>query len=153
MAAAGLNIPTRVFISKSKTKLWFSVALLQKGGRDKLTRDDLMKILAANVDIGPCHFMVDGGWLKMRWRSTTGGLLRRSSARNWTTSPRGSETPRRSGRSRRSASMRLGPAGGEVAPPEAEQRRGDQADIAHVRRHRSDPKADAGDEGNEGRYR
>jgi len=66
MTASGLNIPTRVFLSKSKSKLWLSVALMTKDAVDKLTRDDLQKILEANVDIGPCHFMIEGGWLKMK---------------------------------------------------------------------------------------
>lgn len=66
MSASGLNIPTRVFLSKGKTKIWLSVALLTKEAVDKLTRDDLQKILEANVDAGPCHFMIEKGWLKMK---------------------------------------------------------------------------------------
>ncbi len=74
LAAAGLKIPTRVFLAKSRTKLWFSVALMQKAGVDKLTRDDLARILAANTDVGPCHFMIDGGWLKMKMALDNRGL-------------------------------------------------------------------------------
>lgn len=80
MAAAGLNIPTRIFIAKSQTKIWLSVALLQKDGVDKLTRDDLQKILEENVNIGPCHFMIEGGWLKLKMaidnRGVTPAILR-----------------------------------------------------------------------------
>ena len=63
---AGLNIPTRVFLAKSKSKIWLSVALMTKDGVDKLTQEDLRKLLEKNVEVGPCHFMIEGGWLKMK---------------------------------------------------------------------------------------
>lgn len=66
MEAAGLNIPTRVFIAKSKSKVWLSVALMQKDGVDKLTREELRTLLEKNVDVGPCHFMIESGWLKLK---------------------------------------------------------------------------------------
>lgn len=80
MTAAGLNIPTRVFIAKSKSKIWLSVALITKEGVDKLTREDLQKILEKNVEVGPCHFMIEGGWLKLKMaidnRNVTPVILR-----------------------------------------------------------------------------
>lgn len=80
LTSDGLNIPTRVFLAKSKTKVWLSVALMTKDGVAKLTRDDLQKILEKNVDIGPCHFMIDGGFLKMKLpidnRDITPAILR-----------------------------------------------------------------------------
>ena len=80
MVAAGLNIPTRAFISKSKTKIWLSVALQTKEQVDKLSGEDFRKILESNVDIGPCHFMIEGGWLKMKMaidnRGVTPAVLR-----------------------------------------------------------------------------
>lgn len=74
MSTAGLNIPTRAFISKSKTKLWLSVALMQKEGVAKLTRDDLQTILEKNVDVGPCHFMIENGWLKLKMALDNRGI-------------------------------------------------------------------------------
>jgi hypothetical protein len=74
ITAAGLKIPTRAFLSKSKTKLWLSVALLKKEGVDKLTQDDLRKVLEKNVDVGPCHFMIEGGMLKMKMALDNRGL-------------------------------------------------------------------------------
>lgn len=80
MSAEGLNIPTRVFLSKSKTKVWISAALVMADGVNKLTREDLQKILEKNVEVGPCHFMIEGGWLKMKMaidnRAVTPALLR-----------------------------------------------------------------------------
>jgi len=80
ITSQGLNIPTRVFLSKSKTKLWLSVALMTKDGVEKLTREDYRALLEKNVDVGPCHFMVEGGWLKMKMaldnRSITPAVLR-----------------------------------------------------------------------------
>lgn len=80
ITAAGLNIPTRIFLSKSKTKIWLSVALMQKEGVDKLTRDDLQKILEKTVDVGPTHFMIENGWLKLKLaidnRAVTPAVLR-----------------------------------------------------------------------------
>lgn len=80
IVANGLNIPTRVFIAKSKTKIWLSVALITKEGVDKLTREDLQKILEANVSVGPCHFMIEGGWLKLKMaidnRNVTPAIMR-----------------------------------------------------------------------------
>ena len=80
MSAANLNIPTRAFIAKSKTKVWLSVALMQKDAVDKLTKEDLRAILEKNVDVGPCHFMIEGGWLKLKMaldnRGVTPAIMR-----------------------------------------------------------------------------
>src|SRR5438105_3395931 len=40
-----LNIPTRVFLAKSKLKIWLSVTVMVKDNVAKLTRDDLSKLL------------------------------------------------------------------------------------------------------------
>lgn len=69
-----LNIPTRMFLSKSKLKLWLSVTLALKDGVAKFTRDDLQKILETNVDIGPAHFMIEGGSLKVKLPIDNRGL-------------------------------------------------------------------------------
>jgi hypothetical protein len=80
VTTTGLNIPTRVFLSKSKTKIWLSVALMTAEGTATLTKEDLQAILEKNVDIGPCHFMIEKGWLKMKVaidnRSVSAAVLR-----------------------------------------------------------------------------
>ena len=80
IAALGFNIPTRVYLSKSKKKLWLSVTLMTKEDVDKLTREDLQAILAKNSQIGPCHFLVEDGRLKMHLaldnRQITAAILR-----------------------------------------------------------------------------
>lgn len=62
----GLNIPVRTFITKNRAKVWLSVALMKKDAVDKLSREDLQKLLEANVTTGPSHFMIEGGWLKLK---------------------------------------------------------------------------------------
>lgn len=80
LTAGGLNIPTRVFLSKSKTKVWLSVALMSKEDVEKQSREQLLKLLQANVDVGPSHFMIDNGMLKLKMavdnRAITPAILR-----------------------------------------------------------------------------
>lgn len=61
-----LDIPTRVFLAKSRLKVWLSVTVMLKDGVEKLGRDELQKFLEKNVDIGPAHFMIESGALKIK---------------------------------------------------------------------------------------
>jgi hypothetical protein len=76
-----LTVPLRAFLSKSKLKLWLSVTVMLKDGVAKLTRDDLQKLLEKNVDIGPAHFMIEAGVLKIKMpidnRGITPAILRK----------------------------------------------------------------------------
>ncbi len=64
--AGELSVPVRVFLSKSRLKLWLSSTVMLKAGVDALTREDLRRILERNVNIGPAHFMIEGGALKIK---------------------------------------------------------------------------------------
>jgi len=66
VATPGLKIPTRLFLSKSKSKLWFSVLVMEKERADALTADQMRKLLEANLNSGPAHFMLEKGGLKMK---------------------------------------------------------------------------------------
>jgi hypothetical protein len=61
-----LDIPTRVFLSKSKLKLWISTTVMKDADVAKLTRDQAVAMLEKNVDIGPAHFMIEDDYLKIK---------------------------------------------------------------------------------------
>ena len=69
-----LIVPIRIFLDRTETRVWFSSLVTQPDDVDRLSQKELREILKWNLEIGPTHFMIDGGCLKIKTAIDNRGL-------------------------------------------------------------------------------